>query len=138
MSNSNGCTGSASLTVSQTASPTPTITGPTTLCSGASSTLDAGAGYTSYLWSTTATTQTITVTTAGIYSVTVSNGGGGPAVFWTEAFQNACASGCLASGYVSPNGLWSITLTGANGADANTWFVSGQECGNAAGACGSV
>ncbi len=138
VSNSNGCTGSASLTVSQTASPTPTITGPTAICAGTSSTLDAGAGYTTYLWSTTATTQTITVTTAGIYSVTVSNGGGGPAVFWAEAFQNACATGCLASGYVSPNGPWSITLTGANGADANTWFVSGQECGNAAGACGSV
>ena len=36
--------------------------------------LDAGSGHTNYLWSTGATTQTIDVTTAGTYSVTVGNG----------------------------------------------------------------
>ena len=38
--------------------------------------LDAGAGYSSYLWSTGATTQTITVSSAGSFSVTVSNANG--------------------------------------------------------------
>lgn len=44
-------------------------------CAGDKAVLDAGAGtnYT-YLWSTGATTQTITVNTAGTYSVTISNG----------------------------------------------------------------
>ncbi|AZA82863.1 gliding motility protein [Chryseobacterium lactis] len=44
-------------------------------CAGDKAVLDAGAGpnYT-YLWSTGATSQTITVTTAGTYSVTISNG----------------------------------------------------------------
>ena len=59
-------------------------------------------------------------------------------VFWTEAFQNACVSGCLANGYVGPNGPWTTTTTGFNGADPNVWYVSGQECGNSAGTCGSV
>lgn len=45
------------------------------VCAGDNGTLDAGAGlnYT-YLWSTGATTQTITTNVAGTYSVTISNG----------------------------------------------------------------
>ncbi len=58
-------------------------------------------------------------------------------IFWTEAFQNGCASLCLASAYVGPNGAWTIT-NGVNGAGANEWFVSGAECGNAAGSCGTA
>ncbi|UMQ42806.1 T9SS type B sorting domain-containing protein [Chryseobacterium sp. Y16C] len=42
-------------------------------CKGKSIVLDAGSGYTSYVWNTGATTQTITVSTPGNYSVTVTN-----------------------------------------------------------------
>jgi len=59
-------------------------------------------------------------------------------VIWTEDFQNNCASACLASGYAGTNGAWTITNIGANDPEANEWFVSGAECGNAAGACGSA
>ncbi|MBW6482333.1 MAG: PKD domain-containing protein [Vicingaceae bacterium] len=59
-------------------------------------------------------------------------------VIWTEDFQNACTATCLATGYTGTNGSWTVTNTGVNGADANVWYVSGAECGNAAGACGSV
>ncbi len=41
--------------------------------SGTTITLDAGAGYISYLWNTLATTQTITTGTAGTYYVTVTD-----------------------------------------------------------------
>ncbi len=58
-------------------------------------------------------------------------------VFWTEAFQNSCASGCNAPTYVGPNGAWTVTMTGMNDADANVWYISGSECGNAAGTCGT-
>lgn len=54
---------------------TPTITasGPTTFCPGSNVVLTASSG-TSYSWSNGATTQSITVTSSGNYSVTVSAG----------------------------------------------------------------
>lgn len=42
-------------------------------CTGGTSTLDAGAGYTAYLWSTGATSQTILASAPGTYSVTVTD-----------------------------------------------------------------
>jgi len=50
--------------------------GPDTwICPGNSKVLDAGPGRNSYLWSTGETTQTITVTSTGTYSVTVDDHG---------------------------------------------------------------
>jgi len=46
------------------------------VCDGTTVTLDAGPGYTDYLWSTTETSQTIQVTTGGTYSVTVTDPNG--------------------------------------------------------------
>ena len=54
-----------SVTVSVTSTLTPVITGPTSICTGTTGTLDAGAGYSTYLWSTAANTETITVNTRG-------------------------------------------------------------------------
>lgn len=47
--------------------------GPTTFCDGDSVLLDAGPGYAAYLWSTGASTQTITVRASGDYSAWVSD-----------------------------------------------------------------
>lgn len=69
-----GCVDTAFVTVGQftpTASITPS--GPTTFCPGGSVTLTANSG-TNYLWSTGATTQSITVTTSGNYTVDVTDG----------------------------------------------------------------
>jgi len=46
----------------------------TTICGAINLTLNAGAGFTSYLWSTTATSQTINVTSPGTYWVQVTSG----------------------------------------------------------------
>ena len=45
------------------------------ICNGAAQTIDAGT-HTSYLWSTGETTQTIDITTAGTYHVTVQDATG--------------------------------------------------------------
>jgi len=50
----------------------PVITGVNTICSGNSSTFDAGS-FNSYLWNTGATTETITISTGGNYTVTVTD-----------------------------------------------------------------
>ncbi len=69
-----GCNATSSTeTITVFTNPIPTITGNTAICQNDSTTLDAGSGYTNYLWSTSETAQTITVTTAGIYSVTVTD-----------------------------------------------------------------
>jgi len=71
----NGCSArSATTTVTVYAQPDPMITasGPTTFCAGGSVTLTASASQ-SYLWSNGATSQSITVTTSGSYSVTETN-----------------------------------------------------------------
>ena len=68
-----GCQNTASIVVT-VASTTASISGPTSFCAGGSVTLTANSG-TSYLWSPGgATTQSITVTNDGTYSVTVYNG----------------------------------------------------------------
>ena len=75
----NGCTAATATVFNVTVNTLPiaTITpgGPITFCVGGSVTLTASAG-TSWLWSTGATTQSITVNTSGSYTVTVSNGNG--------------------------------------------------------------
>jgi hypothetical protein len=74
----NGCTSIssiASVTAISAATATISASGSTTICQGRFVTLSANTGA-SYLWSTGATTQSINATTAGSYSVTVSQAGG--------------------------------------------------------------
>ncbi|MBS1637818.1 MAG: gliding motility-associated C-terminal domain-containing protein [Bacteroidetes bacterium] len=71
----NSC-GSASDTYSLVVTPIPTVTvSPTSLslCSGQSGTLTASSNISSFNWSTGATTNTISVNTSGVKTVTVSN-----------------------------------------------------------------
>ena len=61
--------------VSGTPDATMTLSGASTFCTGDSVTLSAASGL-SYLWSTTATSQDITVSTTGNYTLTVTNSNG--------------------------------------------------------------
>ena len=80
VTNSNGCQSlsSAATVVTVNALPaTPTITagGPVTFCAGGNVTLTSSAGI-SYLWSNGATTQSISITISGSYTVKVTNASG--------------------------------------------------------------
>ncbi len=61
------------ITMTVNALPTVDLGADFILCVDSSAILDAGAGMTGYAWSTTETTQTITVSTAATYSVTVTD-----------------------------------------------------------------
>lgn len=73
---SNGCSNTQQVTVVVNPLPAPVITGNAPVCLGSPITLDAGAGYSGYSWSTSANIQTISVSTAGTFSVTVTDGNG--------------------------------------------------------------
>ncbi len=76
VTDANSCTGSDMVTVVESSALSPNITGTLSICSGNSTVLDAGAGYTNYIWSPLGNTQTINVTTAGDYAVTVTDANG--------------------------------------------------------------
>jgi gliding motility-associated-like protein len=71
-----GCTGSANVTTAVNDNPEVIIGGSTSYCIGGFTILDAGAGYDSYNWSNDSTSQTITVSTPGDYSVDIVDSNG--------------------------------------------------------------
>ena len=72
----NGCTGTTMVNVVQDTELNPTIAGDLIYCAGLSTTLDAGSGFDTYTWEGGQMSQTITVSTPGSYTVTVSDAGG--------------------------------------------------------------
>ncbi|MFM8918236.1 MAG: beta strand repeat-containing protein, partial [Bacteroidota bacterium] len=76
VTNSNGCTGTTSQAVLVNNNPTPVISGTFAVCSGSSATLNAPAGMTNYVWSNGATTAAINPSTAGTFTVTVTDANG--------------------------------------------------------------
>ncbi len=71
-----GCTGNASVEVTENSSIFPQIVGTSTICGGTPSEISMDADYASYTWSNGATTKNITVTESATYQVTVSNEAG--------------------------------------------------------------
>ena len=78
-----GCEATGSISVTFNPEPVLNLDPLDTICPGAQVTLDAGSGFSSYLWSTGEQTPTIQAGGQGIYGVTVTN-----------------ASGCSASGQI--------------------------------------
>ncbi|MCB9224680.1 MAG: PKD domain-containing protein [Crocinitomicaceae bacterium] len=61
-------------------------------------------------------------------------------VVWSEDFGADAPPGCTsadtpAGGYVSGNGTWTVTATGANAAEGSEWYVSTMEEGKVSGQC---
>ena len=85
-----------------TASTAITANGPTTFCAGGNVSLDAGNGFNAYLWSNSATTQSINVTSGGVYTVTVTAAGGCQAV---ASSQNIIVNSLPVIPLITPNGV---------------------------------
>jgi hypothetical protein len=124
---SNGsCTATATATVTVFASPVAQITGSATFCAGGNTTLDAGAGYASYLWTPgNQNTQTITLSASGSPTVVVTDANG-----CTASDQITVTSGTA----LTPNITGDLTicagqtaiLSAGNGFDTYLWSPNGE------------
>jgi Leucine-rich repeat (LRR) protein len=103
-----GCTGTASVTVTQSTTLSPQITGSTTFCPGGSTALAATAGFTQYVWSSGQTTANIAANAAQTYTVTVRDAGG---CTGTASVAITQGSGLNADAVTVP----STTCNGGNG-----------------------
>ncbi len=90
------------------------IAGPGSVCAGQSATLDAGPGFTSYLWSTGATTRTVTVSPSATttYTVTVTGAECISASASTDLVVNAApAAPSVSSPSSAPQGATGLSAT---------------------------
>lgn len=124
----NGCDSVVTLNLSVTPAPTITITpgGSLTFCQGDSVALAAPSGYAVYGWSNTATTQVINVSSAGTYTVTVTDAnnctaGSAPVVVLVNALP--------ATPVITQNGS---TLT-SSAATTYQWYFNNTTINNATG-----
>lgn len=142
--NTNGCVSTESFTVNVHPYPNPAITGESSFCQGENTILTAVGGN-SYLWSNYEQTPSISVSTPGVYVVTVSNEYGcssttshtlvsnplpvpqitGESTFCEGSFATLNASGGISylwsSGEATPNisayqaGTYTVTITNEQG-----------------------
>lgn len=123
----NGCLASSALTtVTVNSLPTaPTITAgeATTFCQGGSVTLDAGVGYSTYLWSNGASSQTINVISSDNYSVTITDGNGCSA---SSSITTVTVNPLPAIPTITQNG----NVLSSSAATGNQWYLNGYVINN--------
>ena len=105
-----------------TVNPNPTISlgNDTTICNTASITLDAGNGYSSYLWGNGTTNQTFTTNSNGLYTVTVIDNNNCSGTSSITVSTITCNTNCNA-----PHSLNASNIT-QNSANLN-WTAGGTE-----------
>jgi hypothetical protein len=116
-----------------------TIPGPYTLCTGMSTTLTAASGFSSYLWSNGATTQSVTTSATGSFNVLVSNGtcsNISPTVTVTlnpDETPSVTAAGsnyCQGVATLTSTPASSYSWTGPGGFTANTQSINPSQSGS--------
>ena len=111
------CEANTSVYVAVNALPTPTITGTTAICGGTSTTITANGG-TSYAWNNGANTQSIEASSAGAYTVTVTNATGCTASAVTSVVSAPNPSVQISGNLTACQGE-SVTLTASGGTSYN-------------------
>jgi len=114
VTDANGCTGTDTLSVTQSDVLTTMISAPMGLCPGSSAQLDAGLGFDDYTWSNGDSVQVITVGTAGLYTVTISNAGGcsGTATVQLNAYPPVTATAMMPGTLDCTTAQITLTATG--------------------------
>jgi gliding motility-associated-like protein len=109
---------SANLVVTVNNPPNPLISGLNKFCAGSSGTLTASGGLT-YSWNTGATTPSITVNTAGIYTVTATNACG--SVSTTDTVQVSSVSAHFGSSATSGPPPLPVVFTDSSSGAITSW-----------------
>jgi len=120
----NGCTATTSANIDALPLPTPAIDAPANICAGGDATIGIQPAFAQYAWSTTATTQQITTTAAGIYAATVTDQNGCTAsvshtLDVTALSLTATANAALCNG--SASGSINTTFGGGTAPISYTW-----------------
>ncbi|MDE5420578.1 hypothetical protein L3049_21535, partial [Labilibaculum sp. DW002] len=125
VTDANGCSASDDVNATIHANPTVDLGADQETCAGGTITFDAGNIGSTYLWSTGETTQTISVSTSGNYSVTITDANGCSASDDVNATihanptvdlgadQETCAGGTITfdAGNIGSTYLWSTGET---------------------------
>lgn len=125
----NGCatTDVISVSASNLLNPIITANGPTTICQGQVVTLNAGGGYTSYLWSNGSQSQFIDVSSGGTYEVDVMNAFGCSGTASIDIVANQLPNAVVVtSGNTNLCPGASVTLTASNTFATYVWSAGGQ------------
>ncbi len=131
ITDSNGCTDHAQLTVFVRPAPTVHVTASPlgSVCEGDSVTLTADAGFSSYKWNTGASTRAITVGEAGAYTVTVTNAAGCKATSAPDTVRVTARPGAPAITASGPTAFCaggSVTLYAGGGAYRSVRWSTGE------------
>jgi hypothetical protein len=118
-----GCTGRDTIVVTVNANPVVSLGADTAICAGASVTLNAANAGSSYAWSTTATTQTVSATMANNYSVVVTDGNGCKGTDTIMVSVNANPVVNLGADTAICAGA-SVTLNAANAGSSYAWSTT--------------
>jgi hypothetical protein len=131
-----GCSAtSAPVVVTVNPTPTVSISGPNFICGSGPVTLDAGAGFATYTWSTGETTQTITATISftTVFTVTVTNAAGCSASATHTVTANAQPSAAITTrATVCPGGSSTASVPLTSGA-TYAWTITGGTISGGAG-----
>lgn len=109
-----GCTATASINVATAPFNPPSITGAGPLCPGNSLELTVGGSYASYAWSNGGSSQNITITAAGTYTVTVTDANGCTGTDSEVVSPGTPANTSInGSSGICPNASTTLTATGS-------------------------
>jgi hypothetical protein len=115
----NGCPGTSTIISVTVDNPNAVIAGALTFCQGDSTILDAGPGYATYEWSTGATSQTITVFTAGTFTVAITTALG-------CSDTSLAASTTVLPLPLVPTITQNVAVLTSSSATGNQWYLNGN------------
>ncbi|MFA9370079.1 MAG: hypothetical protein ACERIH_00005, partial [Labilibaculum antarcticum] len=147
LTDTNGCSASDDANATIHASPIVNLGADQETCAGSTITFDAGNAGSAYLWNTGETTQTITVSVSGNYSVTITDGNGCSAsddanatihaspIVNLGADQETCAGGTITfdAGNIGSTYLWNTgettqTITVSANGNYSVVITDGNGC----------